>query len=182
MSIQQRITLKSLKVAKFASEETLCFTATVLFDGKPIAHARNDGTGGCALVQPMQGMRALLEAAEAYAQSLPPEVTDYPDPADPSGRMTFSITLEDLVDELANRMHADKQYRARFNRDIRNKVILCKAGELFSLRRVKLASIKDKATFFAKLRKQHGDDIVILNELSRDEALAVWEKCSKQEA
>ena len=41
---QDRITLKNLKVADFASEETLCFTATVVFDGTPIAEARNDGT------------------------------------------------------------------------------------------------------------------------------------------
>ena len=34
---QDRITLKHLKVADFASEETLCFNATVLFDGVAIA-------------------------------------------------------------------------------------------------------------------------------------------------
>ena len=39
---QDRITLKHLKVADFASEETLCFTATVLFDGVAIADARLD--------------------------------------------------------------------------------------------------------------------------------------------
>ena len=43
---QDRIALKSLKVAQFASEETLCFTATVLFDGIATAQARNDGRGG----------------------------------------------------------------------------------------------------------------------------------------
>ena len=40
---QDRITLKNLKVADFASEETMCFSATVVFDGTPIAEARNDG-------------------------------------------------------------------------------------------------------------------------------------------
>ena len=34
---QDRITLKNLKVADFASEETMCFSATVVFDGTPIA-------------------------------------------------------------------------------------------------------------------------------------------------
>ncbi len=37
---QDRIALKNLKVAQFASEETLCFTATVLFDGIAIVQAR----------------------------------------------------------------------------------------------------------------------------------------------
>ncbi|WP_166737498.1 hypothetical protein [Pseudomonas aeruginosa] len=38
---QDRITLKNLKVADFASEETLCFTATVMFDGRgTVANSR----------------------------------------------------------------------------------------------------------------------------------------------
>src|SRR3546814_10803069 len=43
---QDRITLKNLKVADFASEETMCFSATVVFDGTPLAEARTDGHGG----------------------------------------------------------------------------------------------------------------------------------------
>lgn len=57
---QDRITLKNLKVADFASEETLCFTATVMFDGRPIAEARNDGHGGSTFVRALQGQAALL--------------------------------------------------------------------------------------------------------------------------
>ncbi len=34
---QNRITLKKLKTAEFASEETLCFAADVYFDGKLVA-------------------------------------------------------------------------------------------------------------------------------------------------
>ena len=56
---QDRITLKNLKVADFASEETLCFTATVMFDGRPIAEARNDGHGGSTFVRALQGQAAL---------------------------------------------------------------------------------------------------------------------------
>ncbi|MBS3685068.1 hypothetical protein [Klebsiella quasipneumoniae] len=52
---QQRITLKSLKVADFASEETLCFTAIVLFDGEPVADASNDGHGGMTFVRSRDG-------------------------------------------------------------------------------------------------------------------------------
>ena len=56
---QDRITLNNLKVADFASEETLCFTATVMFDGRPIAEARNDGHGGSTFVRALQGQAAL---------------------------------------------------------------------------------------------------------------------------
>ena len=41
------ITVKNLKYAAFASEETHCFEATVYVDGKPFCKARNDGHGGC---------------------------------------------------------------------------------------------------------------------------------------
>ena len=44
---QNRVSLRNLKIADFASEETLCFSATVLLDGQPIAEARNDGHHPC---------------------------------------------------------------------------------------------------------------------------------------
>lgn len=40
------ITIKNLKVAQFASEETLCFQATVYVDGAPFCVASNEGRGG----------------------------------------------------------------------------------------------------------------------------------------
>ena len=64
---QDRITLKHLKVADFASEETLCFTATVLFDGVAIADARNDGHGGSTFIRALGGQAARLAEAEAFA-------------------------------------------------------------------------------------------------------------------
>ncbi|NPY62119.1 hypothetical protein DZ967_024995, partial [Pseudomonas aeruginosa] len=69
---QDRITLKNLKVADFASEETLCFTATIVFDGIPIAEARNDGHGGSTFLHALNGKAALLAQAEAFAKGLPP--------------------------------------------------------------------------------------------------------------
>ncbi|WP_212667657.1 hypothetical protein [Pseudomonas aeruginosa] len=69
---QDRITLNNFKVAEFASEETLCFTAIVEFDGIPIAEARNDGHGGSTFVRALQGQAALLAQAEEFARSLPP--------------------------------------------------------------------------------------------------------------
>ena len=66
---QDRITLKHLKVADFASEETLCFTATVLFDGVAIADARNDGHGGSTFIRALGGQAARLAEAEAFAMA-----------------------------------------------------------------------------------------------------------------
>jgi len=46
-----RITLKSFKTVKWMSEETTCFTATVLLDGKTIGEASNEGHGGSTFVR-----------------------------------------------------------------------------------------------------------------------------------
>lgn len=40
------IILKNLKIAKFLSEETLAFTATIYVDGKKVGEVSNDGHGG----------------------------------------------------------------------------------------------------------------------------------------
>src|SRR3546814_4119179 len=69
---QDRIALKNLKVAQFASEETLCFTATVLFDGVAIAQARNDGRGGATFLHALEGKAAQLSDAGQFAKGLPP--------------------------------------------------------------------------------------------------------------
>src|SRR5215468_2227103 len=41
------LSLKNVKVNDRLSEETVCFTATVCVDGKPVGTAANRGTGGC---------------------------------------------------------------------------------------------------------------------------------------
>ncbi|WP_458416146.1 hypothetical protein [Pseudomonas aeruginosa] len=110
---QDRITLKNLKVADFASEETLCFTATVLFDGKPVATASNDGHGGSTRLLALEGQRDRLSEAEAFAASLPPDVSEHVDPNDNACRFTIDMTLDYLVDGLANTMHADRSCAAR---------------------------------------------------------------------
>lgn len=173
---QQRISLKKLKVAEFASEETLCFTATVLFDGEPIADANNHGHGAMTFIHARDGKRAKLAEAEQFAESLPPEVTEYDDPQDSSRKFTIQITLDYLVDHLANTMNSDRKIRTAFNRDIGNKVLFVKDGKLLFLKGVKLKTISDKQACFAKLRAKQNQPIVILAELATDEAFALWKQ------
>lgn len=175
---QQRITLSSLKVAEFASEETLCFSATVLFDGKPIAHASNDGHGGSTFLRPLQDpdARDRLREAEVFAKSLPPDVTDYPDPNDNARKMTIEITLDYLVDCLAEQQHVDRKVRSLFNRDMNSKVLFFKGDRLLFVKGIKPKAIADKPAFFAKLRARQGGDIVILDELPREEAFVRWKQ------
>ena len=149
---QDRITLKNLKVADFASEETLCFTATVMFDGRPIAEARNDGHGGSTFVRALQGQAALLAQAEEFAKSLPPASLDVEREDDEP--LLIDMTLDFLVDQLADAMHAERKLRTAFNRDIGNKVLFIKDGRLLFLKGIKLKAIAERAAYFAKLRSR----------------------------
>ena len=135
---QDRITLKNLKVADFASEETLCFTATVMFDGRPIAEARNDGHGGSTFVRALQGQAALLAQAEEFAKSLPPASLDVEREDDEP--LLIDMTLDFLVDQLADAMHAERKLRTAFNRDIGNKVLFIKDGRRYHLPNKQLQS------------------------------------------
>lgn len=40
-----KVELKNIKIAKFASEETLCFEATIYIDGKRSGTVKNNGWG-----------------------------------------------------------------------------------------------------------------------------------------
>ena len=171
---QNRITLKNLKVADFASEETMCFSATVVFDGTPIAEARNDGHGGSTFVRALNGKAALLAQAEAFAKSLPPAPLDLgQEGEDPH---YIDMTLDFLVDELADAMHAERKVRAAFNRDIGNKVLFIKDGKLLFIKGIKLKAIADRAAYFAKLRSRQAQPIVILAELPPEQAFDLWKQ------
>lgn len=173
---QQRVSLKNLKVADFASEETLCFTATVLFDGEPVADADNDGHGGSTVVRVRDGKQSKLAEAEQFAASLSPEVIRYDDPRDSSHNFTVQITLDYLVDELANTMHADKKIRAAFNRDIGNKVLFVKDGKLLFLKGIKLKAIADRKAYFTSLHARQTQPIVVLAELPPEQAFDLWKQ------
>lgn len=59
-----KITVKNVKIAQFASEETLCFEASVYLDGKKAFVASNDGRGGC---NSYYGNTAKIQEAELWA-------------------------------------------------------------------------------------------------------------------
>jgi len=61
-----KITIKNVKIAKFASEETLCFECSVYVDGKRAFVASNDGRGGC---NSYHGDRGMIDAADKWANA-----------------------------------------------------------------------------------------------------------------
>ncbi len=175
---QTRITLKRLKVADFASEETLCFEATVMLDGVPIAEARNDGHGGVTILRAVKGAEAKLRAAEAFAKALPPLITDGPDPTDPTRKLELPMSLDFLVDLLASHEHEDKRLRSLFRRDLAKKLLFVANNRLLYLKGVnlKICTAEEIRRFHTQIRAEHGPETPILSELSEEEAFALWKR------
>lgn len=173
---QDRIALKNLKVAQFASEETLCFTATVLFDGVAIAQARNDGRGGSTFLHALEGKAVQLTEAGQFAKGLPAARFEGGITGQDDAPLVIDMTLDFLVDQLADNLHTDRKLRAAFTRDIGNKVLFIKNDRLLFLKGVKLKTIVDRPAYFKALRTRQYLPIIILAELPPDEAFVLWKR------
>ena len=102
-----KIELKNVKINEAFSEETTCFIADVLINGKKVAHAKNDGRGGCTDYYPYEGQRELLNQAEIFCKALPKEVVDFGD-----GRtFEFAQSLESVIDKLLHEKEKEKEQK-----------------------------------------------------------------------
>ena len=90
-----KIELKNVKVNAMFSEETTCFMADVFINGKKVAHAKNDGRGGCTDYYPYEGQRELLRQAELFCKTLPTKPIDFGDRV-----VEFAQSLESVIDDL----------------------------------------------------------------------------------
>ncbi len=99
-----KIELKNLKVNVAFSEETTCFIADVFVNGKKVAHAKNDGRGGCTDYYAYPNQRELLTQVEQYCKSLPKQVVDFGDRTH-----EFDQTLESVIDDLVFAKEKEKE-------------------------------------------------------------------------
>ena len=188
MTIQQtRITIGSLKVAEFASEETTCFSATVYLDGKAFARASNEGRGGNTNFEPLgrkgwndPAFQKMLKEAEAFASSFPPEVTEYDDPQDPSQKMTIPYSLEYLVNGLVEDTRFQKRMASAYRRTAKRRVLFLKPdGKVYQT-----AVIPDLTTNTARIFdvcqkiKAKNPEAVILNMLPPAKAVELFIKAN----
>jgi hypothetical protein len=58
-------TIKNVKIAEFASEETLCFEGTLYVDGECYGHVSNTGQGGPNSYESLETERSLSEIVKA---------------------------------------------------------------------------------------------------------------------
>ena|SRR5690348_9086905 len=148
-----KIEIRNVKHAKFASQETECFEATVLIDGKVEGHVSNEGHGGNNMYHPFQ----LEEKLDAYAKTLPPYKSQY-------GDLEMSSDL--LIGDLFTKWLLEKDLK----RTLKSKILFLRDGKLLQIKKVE-----------GDLAPQHVDKYkvalktdTILNVLPFNEALDIF--------
>lgn len=106
---KMNITIKNLKVCKFASEETMCFEAMVYVDGKKAFTASNGGTGGCNNYHQIPDGKGgysghdLIDQAHAWTKTLPPLKSTYGDL-----KMDLDLYIDGLIQAIEDEKQLDK--------------------------------------------------------------------------
>lgn len=107
------LAVKNVKHAKFMSEETLCFTASVYFNGKKVGTAENRGQGGNTMIFPDSGKSDQLTQAEEWAKAQPPQEWEVEWQDEP---MIVDTDIEILVDELVAQFLEDRDWKRRLKK------------------------------------------------------------------
>lgn len=160
-----KITVKNLKTAEFASEETLCFNATVYIDGVRAFTASNQGFGGCNMYHPLKGdtHETHLKRAEEWVAKQPEIVCDdLKDPHDRNKPFSYQPDLDHFVGEAI----ANVQYEKELKKTLK-KAAIFEGGKIFTYR-----CAIDHPKIRAVIEKDH-PKAVILNDVPFEEALAL---------
>jgi hypothetical protein len=182
---QSRITLRKLKVNEAKSSKTLCYSADVHFDDQFIARATNDGRGGDARVVACKGAESAYAEAQTYVRHLPALEYDLED----SGKEVLSVTVtfEFLVGYIACEMNVDRLVRESFDRSMKSRLLLIKNAQILyptaDVRGRDLDQMTEvqRRMLFAQVRSKYGSDTIVLAELAREEAYALYKKYIRRE-
>ena len=192
-SNKPNITLKGLKIAQFASEETLCYEATVYVDGKAFCIASNQGHGGSDRYDTLRPRGGFKSGEEAGAASRkldeeihkialrfnPNAVKSYDDV--PKDQKPFELDdydrhmAEDIVTtwSVFEFLVGNALTRAQYEKDLkrlltRRAVFINDAGEISNTKQV--PKVRWENGFLDALRAKFPDE-TLMNDLPFDEAL-----------
>ena len=130
-----KIELRNVKHAKFASHETECFEASVYINGTRAGTVRNGGYGGSNEYHPS----SLEELLNKHGKTLPPMVTEFPNPADPSKFWTLEYNADLIIGEAFDRW----SHRERLMATLRDHVLFVdKDGQLMRTRKMPKEAIR----------------------------------------
>lgn len=158
-----KIELKGIKYSAFASQETICYEASIYIDGVRVGTVDNDGHGGSDNVHPWD----VAERIDEYAKTLPKFTCEWIDKE--TGKPgEIHQTHEIIFGELMN----DHLIKKDLKRFLASKILYTSDGKLYTTNAKSAAELK---TALAKpdLKQQLKAD-VILNLLPLDEALQTF--------
>lgn len=167
------LTLKNIKHAAFASEETYCYSAVLYLDGKALAIVGNDGQGGCDYVHPatrtmdMNVYRSALEEITAFFLGQPEKATGIPNPD--GTEFMMRDTLETWCSYQVSLFLAAKE----MSRELKKHIIFVKNKNDSDLFRLKIVDMSKISILKARIKKDFPDS-VILNDLSKEDAFGLW--------
>ena len=195
-----KISIKNLKTAAFASQETLCFSATVYVDGKAFCTVRNEGTGGPNMFEALPlGKDPLEVAIQALAVRLRPASVATRQEADQQNEaagmtaerlgwdawwkareegkvvVTHWEAFEDAVDDAVTDAVSSRDLK----RSLKNRVLLTCEGErgVFQTKAMTPDALK-RALADPALRERLGAE-EILNLLPFEKALSIYKERGK---
>lgn len=177
------VTLNKLKIYKARSETTTCFSAEILWHGKLVGFADNDGRGACTSVCPALGpdestypaIKAAFAEAEAWVRTQPdllgravardPRYAKFRSDSDPDPSALFHTRLDSYVDELVDRDDQIRYARSLYRRAAKSNRLL---GLFKDGGEPKVATVANNPAGRAALLR--GDEPLILSDFSEDEA------------
>ena len=189
------LTLKNIKHAEFASQETHCFEATIYLNGKPAIKVENDGRGGADHYYARKGQSvesfkesrdAVGEAALKYVEANDPEhykwmtedskeVQDFADSLDLPERIKqidyqryelLRRATEFTVADILSRILVEKSIK----RQIKSKIHMVekRTKDIYEIK----VKPSNEAIEWAKVK--YGEKHIILNDLPFEEQFAHW--------
>lgn len=154
-----KIELRKVRYAKWASQETACYSATVLVDGVEAGTASNDGGGGADHVRPYE----LQLKLEAYAKTLPRRAW----PASLGGG-DYQPSYESLLGDLLQ-AHL---LRKDFDRAVGKRVLFIDGGKLMQTNTLPAAELTRALDVLYA-------DRITLNRMPAEEAFALYLRLAK---
>lgn len=156
--MQNRVTLKNIKINQALSEETPCYSATVYFDGKKVGETGNRGHGGCDEFRATDRERA--NQMFDFIKTLPDVESDIG--GEP---FTYKRDLDSVCAELLDRHEMAKEAK----RMVAKKVSFYVGDYNGSFRYFSTAKI-DEQQIRQHIAETH-PNAVILNDLSLDDRI-----------
>lgn len=165
------ITLKGYKTVAYMSEETLCFTATIIFNGKEVADISNEGHGGSDNIYPID--KTAYAIFEEFVKTLPAKDFNW------GSQYRKFMDVESIVSVICDKIEeekADKKNLNKLKKQMKEKLcVLLKGEDLKNGWSVINLDKINPANQLLRVRQKY-EGITILNELSDSDLVLLIQK------